>query len=119
MFQNMTSMDHRFDINNPHPMITDILYHIKDNKKAIKGVLSSESGDLLMTNFKAYFSQQIEAFLDNSDSPFRNTPKDFLINHISGSFIEMVKWWVENNMKQTPEELTTYYLSVIAPVLIQ
>lgn len=117
MFRDMTSLEHSFDIDNPHSMITDILYHIKDNKKAIKGVIASESGDLLMNNFKAYFNEQIEELLDHSVNYSKKTPKDFLINHISGSFIEMVKWWVENNMKQTPEELTTFYISVISPVL--
>lgn len=119
IFQNITSLKHSFNSTNPHSMITGILYHIKENKKAIKGVITSESGDLFINYFKAYFNQQIEHFLDHSGKSYTKVPKDFLINHISGSFIEMVKWWIENNMKQTPEELTRYYLSVISPVVMQ
>ncbi|MDF2673779.1 MAG: transcriptional regulator [Clostridiales bacterium] len=98
-------------------MITRILYHIKENGKNIKGVLGSENGDVFMHYFKGYLSNQIGRFLFNSipEEAF-SIPKDFLLNHISGSFIEMVNWWAENNMKQTPEELTSYYIAVIDPL---
>ena len=36
-------------------------------------------------------------------------PQDFLVNHISGSFVEMVLWWIRGRMKQTPEELDRYF----------
>jgi hypothetical protein len=102
---------------NLHAMIIHILYHIKENEKNIKGVMGSESGDVFMHYFKRYLSSQIGKFHFNSipEEAF-GIPKDFLLNHISGSFIEMVNWWVENNMKQTPEELTSYYIAVIDPL---
>ena len=42
-------------------------------------------------------------------------PQDFLVNHISGSFVEMVLWWIKGRMKQTPEELDRYFRAVIEP----
>lgn len=47
----------------------------------------------------------------------RNIPQDFLINHISGSFVEMVLWWIKGRMKETPEELDRYFRAVIEPIL--
>ncbi|HCW86515.1 MAG TPA: TetR family transcriptional regulator, partial [Dialister sp.] len=44
-------------------------------------------------------------------------PEEFLLNHISGSFVEMVQWWVRRNMKETPEELDAYFRAVIRPLL--
>lgn len=44
-------------------------------------------------------------------------PQDFLINHISGSFVDMVLWWIKGQMKQTPEELDQYFRAVIEPIL--
>ena len=44
-------------------------------------------------------------------------PLDFLINHISGSFVEMVLWWIRGKMKQRPEELDQYFRAVIEPIL--
>jgi AcrR family transcriptional regulator len=48
---------------NHHSMITDILYHIKENQKIIKGVFLSESSELFMNYFKDYFSNQIEQYV--------------------------------------------------------
>ena len=45
-------------------------------------------------------------------------PEDFLLNHISGSFVEMVQWWVrKNKMQATPKELNAYFQTVIEPLL--
>lgn len=118
MFQGMTFSEHSIDIANPHSIVAELLRHIKNNKKAIKGVITSESGNLFIRYFKVYFNQRIEKLLDRLDKSCITVPKDFLINHISGSFIEMVEWWIESDMKQTPEELTEYFLSVISPVIM-
>lgn len=105
---------------NFHSMIPNILQHIKENKKIIKGVFLSESGELLMNYFKDYFNNQIDQHLFSLyDERVTNIPKEFLINHISGSFWEMVKWWVSGDMKQTPEELTEYFIFVISPVVMK
>lgn len=120
IFNEMFSANHNFSTSNPHTMITAVLHHIKDNKKAIKGIFLSESGDLFVNYFKDYFNKQIESLLFiNYDEAVLGIPRDFLINHILGSFIEMVKWWTQKNMKQSPEELTTYFIAVIAPVITQ
>ena len=44
-------------------------------------------------------------------------PHAFLINHISGSFVEMVLWWINRGMKEKPEELDVYFRAVIEPIL--
>jgi len=40
-------------------------------------------------------------------------PKEYVVNHMAGSFVETVKWWIENDMAQSPEELTRYFFTVI------
>ena len=44
-------------------------------------------------------------------------PVDFLVNHIAGSFIEMVHWWIRGGMIYTPKELDSYFRAVIEPLL--
>jgi AcrR family transcriptional regulator len=100
--------------------IAGLLHHIRENRKIIRGIFFSSSGELFENVFKKYFNTKIEsAFLSSYTEKETGIPKDFLLNHISGSFIELVKWWDKNNMKQTPEELTKYFLSVISPITDQ
>lgn len=103
---------------NPHFMLLNILYHIKENEKIIRGVFLSESSEIFMKYLKDYFSNKIEQhFLGSYSENVMSIPKDFLINHIYGSFLAMVKWWVFGNMKQTPEELARYFIYVISPIV--
>lgn len=97
-------------------IITHILYHLLDNKKNIIGILTCESGELFIGFFKQYLNELIaEKFINGKDE--KNLPQDFLINHISSSFVGMIQWWIKNRLKQTPEELADYFMSVIKPII--
>jgi len=93
--------------------ITHILYHLKDSKKDVVGILLCESGELFMRYFKEYLSDMFSKYLHQIKA---NAPDEFLLNHLVGSFAEAVKWWIKNKMNQTPEELADYFLSVIIPI---
>lgn len=115
-----TESTHDFSLANGNAasMITHILYHLRDNQKNITGILTCESGELFLRFFKQYLNELIlQHLLKGVGRKNANAPDDFLINHISGSFVEMVQWWIKNNMRQTPEELAGYFLSVIVPII--
>jgi len=110
--------DFSLSVGNPDTMITHILYHLRDNKKNIIGILTCESGDIFLRFFKQYLNELISVhFLNSIERNNTHIPDDFLLNHISGSFVEMVHWWKKNNMKQSPEELAKYFSAVIKPIL--
>ena len=90
--------------------LTHILYHLKDNKKNITGILSCESGELFMRYFKEYLSVMFAKYQNEIEA---DAPEDFILNHLAGSFAEAVKWWIKNNMQYTPEEITAYYMAMI------
>lgn len=110
--------DFSLEEGNPDVMITHILYHLQDNKKDITAILSCESGALFLHFFKQFLNELIvKHILNKPEQRLNDIPEAFLINHISGSFIEMVKWWIIQGMKQTPEELAQWFGKVIWPVL--
>ena len=43
-------------------------------------------------------------------------PLEFLVNHVAGSFVEMVLWWIKGGLRQTPTELDGYFRAVMEPV---
>lgn len=100
----------------PESVFCHLLQHLQENDNNILALLSCESSDLFLRYFKDSLNQLIKTqFVDQN----RKTavPQDFLINHISGSFVEMVLWWLKERRKQTPEELDRYFRAVIEPVL--
>lgn len=102
----------------PDPVFCHILQHIKDNSYHIKDLLISESSDIFLKYFKDSMNDLISTYiLQSSDHKKKDIPDEFLLNHITGSFVEMVQWWVKHRMKQTPEELDFYFRSVIYPII--
>ena len=82
--------------------ITHLLYHLRDNRGNILGILSGESGELFMRYFKEYLTTLFDRY---PNCIKKDVPKEFALNHLVGSFAEAVNWWIETRMKMTPEEV--------------
>lgn len=106
------------DGNAPESVFCHLLQHLQENDYNILGLLSCESSEIFLRYFKDSLNELIHLLFVNQDHRSDSMlPDDFLINHISGSFVEMVLWWIRGHMKQTPEELDRYFRAVIEPIL--
>lgn len=104
--------------NAPESVFCHLLQHLQENENNILGLLSSESSEIFLRYFKDSLSELIQKqFIGQNRRTNLDIPEDFLVNHISGSFVEMVLWWTRGRMKQTPEELDRYFRAVIEPAL--
>ena len=88
--------------------------HIKKNDNNIGKLLSSKSNDL----FLEYFKNGVKGLVEKNYSDFESNkpqivPKDFWVNHVTSTFIETLRWWLENDMRQTPETITEYFLQSV------
>ena len=102
----------------PASVFCHLLHHLQENRNTILALLSCESGELFLRYFRASLNTLVQSQCIPPDGKSRApVPQDFLVNHISGSFVEMVLWWIQGRMRQTPEELDGYFRAVIAPLL--
>ncbi len=88
--------------------------HIKKNDNNIGKLLSSKNNEL----FLEYFKNGVKGLVINRISDFKNKkpqiiPEDFWINHITATFIETLRWWIDNKMQQPPEVITEYFLQSV------
>ena len=93
-----------------------ILAHLKENDRNILRLLSGESSELFLRYFKNGMKTVVEKQLDGC-APRPDLPAEFAVNHIAGSFIEMVYWWIEGGMRYTPKQLDDYFKIAAAPLL--
>lgn len=104
----------------PESIFCHLLQHLLANDNNILGLLSCESSEIFLRYFKDSLIELIQnQFVNQNRKNKKDIPLDFLINHISGSFVEMVLWWIKGRMKQTPEELDGYFRAVIEPVFAE
>ena len=92
--------------------LTHILYHLRDNRSYIRGILSSESGDLFMQFFKEYLKEVFDEVLPGSPA---GVPREYILNHMICDFAESVRWWMRHE-EYSPEEISGFFLET-APML--
>ena len=102
----------------PQSVFCHLLQHLQENDNHILGLLSCESSDIFLRYFKDSLNELIKTqFVHHNRRDNQDIPQDFLVNHISGSFVEMVLWWLKDKKSHTPEELDCYFRAVIEPLL--
>lgn len=101
----------------PESVFCHLLQHLQENDNNILELLSCESSELFLRYFKDSLNHLLTAqILDWTKQECKQVPKDFLTNHISSSFVDMVQWWIRGDRKETPEQLTAYFEAVIRPI---
>ena len=102
----------------PESVFCHLLQHLQKNDKNIIALLSCESSEMFLRFFKDSLNELVRSqFINQNRKANTDIPEDFLINHISGSFVEMVLWWIKGHRKQTPEDLDRYFRAVIEPII--
>lgn len=92
--------------NVPESVFCHLLQHLQENENNILELLSCENSDLFLRYFKDNLKELLQnQFVNQNRRNNKDIPQDFLVNHITGSFVEMVLWWIKNQMKEPPEKL--------------
>ena len=102
----------------PQSVFCHLLQHLQENDNNILGLLSCESSEIFLRYFKESLNELIKTQLINQNRKRnKGLPQEFLVNHISGSFVEMVLWWLKSGKTYSPEELDCYFRAAIEPIL--
>ena len=101
---------HIFNCDAPSSVILHLLQHLQKNDNKILDLLSCENNEL----FLRYFKENLKELIKNHPHLFggekpRGLPDDYWINHISVTFVETVRWWIHNGMKEEPQMLADYF----------
>jgi len=97
--------------------VAELFEHVKENNRLIKGLMSTESSDILLQRIQLYWNKKIEKYLYEqlSDKKEPRVPLDILTNHITCTLIELLRWWLNCNMPYTPQHMEQYFQELINP----
>ncbi len=102
---------HFFDCSAPDSVFLHLIQHLQKNDNHVLNLLSSENSDIFRRYFKSNLKKlvvsQYGVSLPLADS---GLPRDYVVNHIAASFVETADWWISRKMKESPEEITEYFL---------
>ena len=111
---NSTEHRHIFDCDAPDSVFLHLFRHLQQNDNRILDLLSGSNNELFLRYFKSNLSQLVEnqMFLFEKGK-YDKLPESYRINHISSTFIETIRWWIENGKKESPETITAYFFGVL------
>ena len=81
-----------------------LFQHVGEEYELYKALLWTPGIDLFIKHMQASLSQRIEQGLENSGRKFE-VLAPILANYIAGSFLTLLKWWLENKRIHTAEEI--------------
>jgi AcrR family transcriptional regulator len=79
-----------------------------------KALVWSPGMDLIIIHLQKSLSQRVEQGLQNSGRDFE-VPLPLLANFVTGSFLNLLKWWLENKRIHSPEQMNEFFMKVTSP----
>ena len=84
------------------------LEYLKHHRKATYNCLQAE---FKLNSYLYDINSQAENLFESQRD--QNIPLPFWKNYVVSTFVETIRWWINNNMKESPEILTDYFLKVV------
>ena len=106
---------HIFSCDAPDSVFLHLFQHFKQNDNHLLELLACQNNELFLRYFKnglvKLVESQLEHFLTEN---VKELPRNFLVNHIAVTFVETLRWWIEQGMKQSPEVIAEYFFKILA-----
>ena len=109
-----TAHSHIFVCDAPDSVFLHLFQHLQKNDNHILDLLSCQNNGL----FLGYFKEELKMLVSHQLPRFAYRkadvlPEDFWVDHIAGTFVETVRWWLANGKKETPEKITEFFLLAV------
>lgn len=105
---------HIFACNSSDSAFLHLLQHLKNNDNNILTLLSSQNNELFLRYFRSNLKVLVENHLDLFElQKDKKIPLPFWKNHIVSTFVEIIRWWIDNGMHETPEVIIEYFFIIV------
>ena len=101
----------------PAPPLLIVFEHIYENSELYYILLKSEKSSRIVERIRKISTEAIVKFMETKAKtepiPLRfNVPIEFFAAFFSGALLSTVDWWLEEDMRHTPKEMTRLFQSL-------
>jgi len=93
-----------------------LFQHIQEQWKLYKILAWGTGIDVLTRHLQKSLSEKIEQRL-SADGQTYELPVPIIANFLSGSFLSLVKWWLDNKLIYSAEQMNEMFLMLTLPGL--
>ncbi len=97
--------------------VRELFEHVQENHQLFKGVMRGQGLELFLEKGQEYWSQKMAGDLSTLLPAGRQpaVPIPVMAQFVSGSLITMLRWWVENKMPYSPQEMDLMLHHLVLP----
>ena len=99
---------------------TQELYeHVQENHNLFRGMVRGRGLELFFEKGQEYWSQKLTADL-KARIPQGNQPTvpiEVMAQFLAGTFVTMLRWWLDNKMPYTPKEMDEMLQKLVTPTI--
>ena len=101
-----------FDCDSQDSIFLHLAMHLQKNDNNVLELLARDSSGLFVGYFKENLKEMVIEY-KHVLPPNKGLPIDYWANHVASTFVETIKWWFENGMKESPERITEFFLKAV------
>lgn len=95
----------------------EIFRHVQENNRYFQAMLRGRTGEVLWETAQTALSktiiQALTADAAAGQSPI--VPLPLVAQYLAGSFLNLLKWWLQAEMPYTPEQMETFFQQLALP----
>lgn len=97
--------------------VAELFRHVKENNRLMKALVKGKSIELYVDKVQSYLNEKIEnhlrTYLMENGNP--SVPLPIVISFVSSTIIFLLRWWIDNKMQYSPEEMERYFYNLVIP----
>lgn len=118
---NPTTPEHHHDFvgrNEPEAIVEHMLCHLHERESGVCALLTGDAASMFTDYLRGELAKRADTVVEvRPGTPAEGMDRAFLVNHIAGSFVELVIWWARGGFAASAHELAQSYLAAIRPLL--
>lgn len=105
---------HIFDCESRDSVFLHLIKHFEKNDNQILKLFSGQNNELFLGYFKNGLDQIVKANLSLFESRrATGIPEDLWISHITSTFTQTLRWWIQNGKKESSETVAEYFYRLV------
>jgi len=97
----------------------ELFRHVKEQRRLLQALVWGQGADLLNRSLLQQMSHLIEKNLQSmiGDKPDAPIPLSVAAQFVANTFLLLLRWWFDEDMRHTPEQMNEMYQRLVLPGL--
>jgi AcrR family transcriptional regulator len=95
----------------------ELLRHVGESQALVNALVRGRAIEQVLKTMQLHLGRHIEAGLARRLAPgsIPIVPLSVVAQHLAGSLMSLMQWWLERDMPESPEQLDEYFVQLVRP----